>query len=105
MAKRTAKIERTTKETKIELDLNLDGSGRYEIETGAGFFDHMLCHVARHGLFDLTIKACGDLHVDSHHTVEDVAICLGQAIEKALGDKKGIVRFGSAIVPMEDSLA
>ncbi len=105
MAKRTAKIERMTKETQIELDLNLDGSGQYEIETGAGFFDHMLCHVARHGLLDLTIKAHGDLHVDSHHTVEDVAICLGQAIEKALGDKKGIVRFGSAMVPMEDSLA
>ena len=105
MATRTANIERVTKETRIELELKLDGAGRYEIETGIGFFDHMLCHVARHGLFDLKLMAEGDLEVDAHHTVEDVAICFGQAMEKALADKKGIVRFGSASVPMEDSLA
>ena len=105
MAQRIAEIERNTKETQIKLQLNLDGEGKYEIETGMGFFDHMLCHLARHGLFDLKLSAQGDLHVDAHHTVEDVAICLGQAIEKALGDKKGIIRFGSSIVPMEDSLA
>ncbi len=102
---RTARIERKTRETQIMLEVNLDGSGRYEIETGQGFFDHMLSHVARHGLLDLNLKASGDLHVDAHHTVEDVAICLGQAIDKALGDKKGITRFGAASVPMEDSLA
>lgn len=105
MTDRTKTIERITKETRIQLELNLDGSGRYEIATGSGFFDHMLSHLARHGLFNLTLKAQGDLHVDAHHTVEDVAICLGQALDQALGDKKGIVRFGSAVVPMEDSLA
>ena len=105
MANRTAKIERKTKETDITVEVNLDGHGQYEIETGSGFFDHMLCHLARHGLFDLKLTARGDLHVDAHHTVEDVAICLGQAINQALGNKKGIVRFGSAVVPMEDSLA
>ncbi|MBN1766064.1 MAG: imidazoleglycerol-phosphate dehydratase HisB [Sedimentisphaerales bacterium] len=105
MAERTSTIERNTKETQIELELKLDGSGRYEIDTGLGFFDHMLCHLARHGLMDIKLCAKGDLHVDAHHTVEDVAICLGQALTQALGDKRGIVRFGSAIVPMEDSLA
>jgi imidazoleglycerol-phosphate dehydratase len=105
MANRIAKIERKTKETQIELELNLDGEGRYEIGTGNGFFDHMLSHLARHGLMDLTLKAQGDLHVDAHHTVEDVAICLGQALDQALADKKGITRFGWAAVPMEDSLA
>ena len=105
MANRTAKIERKTKETQIELELNLDGEGRYEIGTGNGFFDHMLSHLARHGLMDLILKAQGDLHVDAHHTVEDVAICLGQALDQALADKKGITRFGWAAVPMEDSLA
>ena len=105
MANRTAKIERKTKETDITVEVNLDGHGQYEIETGSGFFDHMLCHLARHGLFDLKLTARGDLHVDAHHTVEDVAICLGQVINQALGNKKGIVRFGSAVVPMEDSLA
>ena len=105
MANRTAKIERKTKETQIELELNLDGEGRYEIGTGNGFFDHMLSHLARHGLMDLILKGQGDLHVDAHHTVEDVAICLGQALEQALADKKGITRFGWAAVPMEDSLA
>ncbi len=105
MAERTETIERITKETDIKLTLNLDGKGQYDIETGSGFFDHMLCHLTRHGLFDLQLKATGDLHVDAHHTVEDVAICIGQAIDKALGDKRGIVRFGAATVPMEDSLA
>ena len=105
MAPRTATIKRTTKETQIELTINLDGTGKYDIETGSGFFDHMLSHLARHGLLDLTLRATGDLHVDAHHTVEDVAICLGQAIDQALAAKKGIVRFGCAKVPMEDSLA
>ena len=105
MAKRTGKVERKTKETQISLELGLDGSGRYEIDTGIGFFDHMMSHLARHGLLDLTIKATGDLHVDAHHTVEDIGICLGQALDEALGDKRGIKRFGSAQVPMEDSLA
>ena len=105
MADRTSKIDRTTKETQVSLELNLDGTGKYEVATGVGFFDHMLSHVAKHGRFDLVVRAKGDLHVDAHHTVEDVAICLGQAIEEALGDKKGIVRFGSVEVPMEDSLA
>ncbi len=102
---RTAQIQRHTKETRIDLTLGLDGSGDYAIETGVGFFDHMLTHLACHGLFDLQLKCDGDLHIDAHHTVEDVAICLGQALEKALSDKKGIVRFGSSAVPMEDSLA
>ena len=105
MTARKSQIKRKTKETAIELSLDLDGQGSFEIETGSGFFDHMLSHVARHGLFDLKLQAKGDLHVDAHHTVEDVGICLGQALEKALGDKKGIVRFASATVPMEDSLA
>ena len=105
MSNRTATIHRKTKETDIELTVNLDGEGRFDINTGAGFFDHMLSHVARHGLVDITLKASGDLHVDAHHTVEDVALCLGSAIDEALGDKRGIVRFGSAVVPMENSLA
>ena len=105
MADRTATIERKTKETQISLVLCLDGRGRYQIETGNGFFDHMLSHLARHGLFDMQLTASGDLHVDGHHTVEDAAICIGLALNQALGDKKGIVRFGSALVPMEDSLA
>jgi imidazoleglycerol-phosphate dehydratase len=101
---RTATIRRDTAETKIELALNLDGTGRHEIATGVGFFDHMLTHVARHGLFDLTVKCQGDLHVDSHHTVEDVGICLGKCLAQALGDKSGIRRYGSATVPMDDTL-
>jgi imidazoleglycerol-phosphate dehydratase len=105
MTQRIAKIERTTKETQITLTLDLDGHGEYNIETGSGFFDHMLSHLARHGLLNLNLKASGDLHVDAHHTVEDVGICLGQALNQALGDKKSIVRFGWAAVPMEDSLA
>src|SRR4051794_29083909 len=105
MPNRTATISRQTKETKIDLSIDLDGSGRAKISTGVGFFDHMLDLLARHGLFDLDVTAEGDLHVDSHHTVEDVGIVLGQALEKALGDKRGIYRYGWAIVPMDESLA
>ncbi len=102
---RKATIHRQTRETDIQLTLNLDGTGQYEIETGAGFLDHMLTHVAAHGLFDLTVRASGDLHIDPHHTVEDVALVLGQAFAEALGDKTGITRMGSATVPMDESLA
>lgn len=102
---RTANITRQTAETEIRLSINLDGSGQHEIETGVGFFDHMLTLFARHGLFDLTVKAVGDLHVDSHHTVEDTGICLGRAINEALGDKAGITRYGSMTLPMEETLA
>jgi imidazoleglycerol-phosphate dehydratase len=102
---RSAKISRSTNETKIELSLNLDGSGRATVRTGVGFFDHMLDLLSRHSLVDLTVAADGDLHVDQHHTVEDVGIVLGQALEKALGDKRGIYRYGSATVPMDESLA
>jgi imidazoleglycerol-phosphate dehydratase len=105
IAKRTASLSRKTKETRIELALNLDGTGQSTIKTGVGFFDHMLDLLARHSLIDLDIKAEGDLHVDAHHTVEDVGIVLGQAIEKALGDKRGIYRYGWAIVPMDETLA
>lgn len=101
---RTAAVTRNTKETKISLTLNLDGSGQSDISTGIGFFDHMLDGFARHGLFDLTVKAEGDLFVDTHHTVEDTGIVLGRAIKEAVGDKKGIVRFGSKILPMDDAL-
>jgi imidazoleglycerol-phosphate dehydratase len=102
---RKATIHRQTRETDIQLALNLDGTGQYEIETGVGFLDHMLTHVAAHGLFDLTIQASGDLYIDPHHTVEDVALVLGQAFAEALGDKAGITRIGSATVPMDESLA
>ncbi len=102
---RTASIKRTTNETSIDLELNLDGTGEYTINTGQGFFDHMLSHIAKHGNLDLRIHATGDLHVDEHHLVEDVGICLGQAIAKALGDKKGIERFGEAFIPMDEALA
>ncbi|MBA3273290.1 MAG: imidazoleglycerol-phosphate dehydratase HisB [Chthoniobacterales bacterium] len=102
---RTAEISRATKETKIKLSLDLDGTGKSDAETGVGFFDHMLDLLARHSLIDLTVKADGDLNVDAHHTVEDVGIVLGQAIEKSLGDKRGIYRYGWAIVPMDESLA
>lgn len=102
---RQATLQRTTNETDIHLHLNLDGTGQARIETGVGFFDHMLHHVAVHGLLDIEVKAVGDLHIDSHHTIEDVAICLGQALHEALGDRKGIVRMGSAIVPMDEALA
>ena len=105
MADRTAKIHRKTKETDVTLDLNLDGLGKYEIDTGIGFLDHMLSHLSKHGKIDLNVKAEGDLNVDAHHTVEDVAICLGESLLKALGDKKGIGRYGHSSVPMEETLA
>ncbi len=106
MTKRHADITRNTNETQITLSIDLDGSGAdYQIKTGVGFFDHMLDHVARHGRFNLTIDATGDTHIDDHHTVEDVGIALGQAITDALGDKKGIERYGFASVPMDESLA
>ncbi len=105
MTDRIATIRRDTNETQIVLTLNLDGTGQANIEMGVGFFDHMLHHVAVHGLFDLEIKAQGDLHIDAHHTIEDVAICLGQAFHEALKDRKGIVRMGSALVPMDEALA
>ena len=101
---RSASITRNTAETQIELSLNLDGSGKSEISTGVGFFDHMLTLFARHGLFDLTVKAVGDLHVDHHHTVEDVGICLGRCLHQAVGDKKGICRYGHSTLPMEETL-
>jgi imidazoleglycerol-phosphate dehydratase len=101
---RSAAISRKTAETEIELSINLDGSGQHTIDTGIGFFDHMLTLFARHGLFDLNVTANGDLHVDHHHTVEDVGICLGKAINEALGDKQGIVRYGSMSLPMEETL-
>jgi imidazoleglycerol-phosphate dehydratase len=101
---RTAAIRRQTAETEITLDLNLDGSGVSHIATGVGFFDHMLTLLARHAAMDLSVKANGDLHVDQHHTVEDVGICLGQAIRQALGDKAGIRRYGHFTLPMEETL-
>ena len=102
---RTAEISRQTNETQIEIRLDLDGIGKHEISTGVGFLDHMLTHLAVHGLFDLTVKAQGDLHIDVHHTVEDVALTLGQAFDKALGDRKGIVRMGDCFAPMDETLA
>lgn len=101
---RTSKIERKTSETDITLELDLDGSGKVSVETGVPFFDHMLDALGRHALLDLSVAATGDLAVDAHHTVEDVGICLGLAIAEALGDKKGIRRFGSALVPMDEAL-
>ena len=102
---RTAEITRTTKETDITMKLNLDGSGTADISTGIGFFDHMLEGFSRHGFFDLSCKVQGDLHVDGHHTVEDTGIVLGKAIAQAVDDKKGIRRYGSFILPMDDALA
>src|SRR5262245_26478269 len=101
---RTATINRKTAETDIQLTLNLDGSGTAKVETGVGFFDHMLTLLAKHALFDLTVAAKGDLAVDFHHTVEDVGICLGKALAQALGNKQGIVRYGSKTLPMEEAL-
>jgi len=101
---RTATITRTTGETDVTVTVDLDGSGTTSVETGVPFFDHMLDAFGRHGLFDLTVKATGDLDIDAHHTVEDVGIVAGQAIAQALGDKAGITRFGSAIVPMDEAL-
>lgn len=102
---RTATIERTTHETSITLSMNLDGSGETDCATGVGFLDHMLDHLGKHSLTDLSVRAEGDTHVDDHHTVEDVAICIGEALKDALGDKAGIRRFGSAKVPMDEALA
>lgn len=105
MKQRTAKIKRKTSETDVELTLNIDGKGNSNISTGIGFLDHMLDLLTRHALIDLTIRAKGDQQVDDHHTVEDVGICLGQALKDAIGDKKGITRFASVSVPMQESLA
>jgi imidazoleglycerol-phosphate dehydratase len=102
---RTAEISRQTNETQIAIKLKVDGTGKHEISTDIGFLDHMLTHLAVHGLFDLTIQAKGDLHVDPHHTVEDVALALGQAFDKALADRKGIVRIGDCFAPMDETLA
>lgn len=101
---RNAKITRTTAETQITIDLNLDGTGTYDNQTGVGFFDHMLDQLARHAMFDLTVRAKGDHHIDDHHTVEDTGIALGQALVQAVGDKKGIQRYGSCLLPMDDAL-
>jgi len=103
-APRTAVIERTTRETRIAVTVNLDGTGRYEIATGVGFLDHMLEQLARHGLLDLTVRAEGDLHIDAHHTTEDSGIAIGQAVARALGERKGIVRYGHAYLPMDETL-
>ncbi|MBO4652703.1 MAG: imidazoleglycerol-phosphate dehydratase HisB [Lachnospiraceae bacterium] len=103
-AERKAKVVRDTRETQIVAELNIDGTGIYDINTGIGFFDHMLAGFAKHGFFDLTLKAKGDLDVDSHHTVEDVGIVIGQAIREALGDKIGITRYGFFLLPMDETL-
>lgn len=103
--KRIAKVERNTKETQIVVELNLDGKGTHDISSGIGFFDHMLTLFCVHGLYDLALSASGDIEVDYHHTVEDVGLVLGDAIGNALGDRKGITRYGSAVIPMDDALA
>ncbi len=102
---RTAEVSRNTAETQITVKINLDGTGKSKLSTGIGFFDHMLDQIARHGLIDLDIQAQGDLHIDGHHTVEDVGITLGQAVAKAVGDKKGIRRYGHAYVPLDEALS
>lgn len=101
---RTAHIQRETGETRIDLRIDLDGTGQANVHSGIGFFDHMLTLLAKHSLIDLTLQASGDLHVDGHHTVEDVGICLGKALQQALGDKSGIRRYGAATVPMDEAL-
>jgi len=101
---RTATVTRKTAETDISVTVNLDGTGAYDHQTGVGFFDHMLDQLARHSLIDMTIRATGDLHIDDHHTVEDVGIALGQALTQALGDKRGIRRYGACLLPMDDAL-
>lgn len=105
MPSRSTTLRRETKETQIDLEMNLDGTGVAEVETGIPFLDHMLDLLAKHALFDVKLKASGDLDVDTHHTVEDIGICLGQALAEALGDKSGIRRYGHAVVPMDESLA
>ena len=102
---RTAKVERKTKETQITVELNLDGSGKYEVSTGIGFLDHMLEQLSRHSLIDLKVTAKGDLHIDSHHITEDTGIAIGEAFTKALGERKGIVRYGHAYIPMDETLS
>ena len=104
-ARRTANVERTTTETRIRATVGLDGAGDADISTGIGFLDHMLEQLARHGLFDVTLEAEGDLHIDAHHTTEDSGIVLGQAVAKALGDRRGIVRYGNAEIPMDEALS
>ena len=104
-APRTATVQRDTKETQIRVSVNLDGTGVSKLDTGIGFFDHMLDQIARHGLIDLDIHAVGDLHIDGHHTVEDVGITLGQAVAQAVGDKKGLTRYGHAYVPLDEALS
>lgn len=104
-APRVAQVQRDTHETRIRIAINLDGSGKTQIQTGIGFFDHMLEQIAKHGLIDLDVQAEGDLHVDGHHTVEDVGIALGQAMAQAVGDKRGIVRYGHAYVPLDEALS
>jgi imidazoleglycerol-phosphate dehydratase len=101
---RQASVERTTKETSIKVTVDLDGSGQYAVATGIGFLDHMLEQLARHSLMDLKVEAKGDIHIDFHHTTEDVAICIGEAVAKALGDRKGIGRYGAATIPMDETL-
>lgn len=105
MTQRQASVERNTLETQIQVSVNLDGTGVCKLDTGVPFLEHMLDQVARHGLIDLEIKAKGDLHIDAHHTVEDIGITLGQAVSKAIGDKKGIVRYGHAYVPLDEALS
>lgn len=105
MCERSASIERNTLETQIRVSVNLDGTGNSQLNTGVPFLEHMLDQVARHGVIDMEIQAKGDLHIDAHHTVEDIGICLGQAIKAALGDKKGIVRYGHAYVPLDEALS
>ena len=105
MTQRIAEVHRDTKETQIQVRVNLDGTGQSDLSTGIGFFDHMLDQIVRHGLIDLSIKATGDLHIDGHHTVEDVGITLGQAVAQAVGDKKGIRRYGHAYVPLDEALS
>ena len=102
---RTGRLERPTRDSRVLVELNLDGTGRTEISTGVPFYDHMLTALGKHSLMDLTVQATGDVHIDSHHTVEDVAICIGEALKQALGDKAGISRFGDALVPLDESLA
>lgn len=101
---RSARVMRTTAETAVEVGIDLDGTGQAEIATGVGFYDHMLCQIARHGGFDLRIVTTGDLHIDAHHSIEDTAIALGTAFAEALGDKRGVTRFGSAVVPLDEVL-
>lgn len=105
MTPRTATVARNTLETQIEVSINLDGSGQFSAKTGVHFLDHMLEQIARHGLLDLNINAEGDLHIDAHHTVEDIGITIGQALKKALGDKKGVIRYGHAYVPLDEALS